>query len=99
METPPEPTPPVRKKIPLWWWIAVTWPGGLLILYLLSYGPVLRLQSRGGISRTNEFVDEFYSPWVEIYQTKSLQKPLGLYLHLWVPEWFDKNGDWKLKTK
>jgi hypothetical protein len=93
METPPEPTPPVGTKRSFFWIFFILSPGMILLLYVLSYGPVLMMVGKGRIMPNNQFVTKLYQPLIWAYDETPLHKPLGLYLHLWVPQWFDKNGN------
>jgi hypothetical protein len=65
---------------------SINW--GALILW-----PVAMMEEKGRISHSNEFMRVFYMPWTWAYNGTPLHKPLGLYLHLWLPKHFDKKGD------
>ena len=86
-------------------WYAL-WAGVVLVLYMLSVGPyyrIITLQSGKAVSpSTAHLLDAFatfYRPigWAARYM--GLRRPIGMYLRLWCPEWFDKNGDMKQPTK
>jgi hypothetical protein len=71
----------------------IVWPLLVLLLYVLSYGPIMMMYAKGHISPANQIVWKFYTPIDWAYVRTPLHKPLGMYLHLWVPEIFKKNGD------
>jgi len=83
-----------------WGWGWVWWPAVILMLYVLSTGPVLvlvhkKLIRMGG--RGERVIEVVYWPidWAD--RTRTLGKPLRLYWHLWVPEMYDSQGKMKLK--
>jgi hypothetical protein len=75
------------------WRTFILWPFVILLFYVLSAGPVCRMQKNGLISMNNNFVKRVYYPIGWAYFRTFLHKPLGLYLHLWIPMDFDKNGN------
>ena len=93
MEAPPEPTPPVGTKRSSGWWVFIVWPLVILVLYALSFGPVVMMVQKGIIRRHYQRVYVLYEPVMWAYEETPLQKPLGMYFHLWAPELFDKHGD------
>src|SRR4051812_16238514 len=70
----------------------VYWPGAILLLYVLSLGPVTKMHTQGVWKRPPAWLSTFYTPFNWAMQTP-LSKPIGMYLHLWCPAWYDKNGD------
>jgi hypothetical protein len=81
-----------------WGW--VFWPGVLLLLYVLSTGPVWVVYDKWlfrhpGSPLVWRFLGFVYLPVRWAYQVTPLHKPLGVYWHLWVPEWYDSKGDWR----
>jgi hypothetical protein len=84
---------PKDEKHSMNWGALILWPVVVLILYILSTGPVAMMEEKGRISHSNEFMRVFYMPWTWAYKGTPLHKPLGLYLHLWLPKHFDKKGD------
>ena len=87
----PETTAP-KEKHPIPWTGFIVWPFVLLLLYVLSVGPVVMMNDRGRISLNNTFVWNFYSPLDWAYEETLFHKPLGIYLHLWSKR-FEKNGE------
>ena len=75
------------------WRMIILWLFVILLLYVLSIGPVLRMVTKSKISYPSKFLIAFYMPLNWAYETKTFHKPLGTYLHLWVPERLDKNGN------
>ena len=78
-----------------WGW--VVWPAVVLVLYVLSTGPVLwmfnrKIVPRGGTVRMAQIV---YSPIEWANGAKALGKPLRMYWHFWAPEVFDSKGNVK----
>jgi hypothetical protein len=88
----PETTTPDDEKHSFNWGFIV-WPVVILFLYVLSWGPVMMMKEKGRISSSDGFVWNFYAPLAWAYFGAPLHKPLGLYLHLWVPKYFDKDGN------
>jgi hypothetical protein len=73
--------------------IYALWAGVVLVLYVLSWGPLVRWEDplvRMGLPRD---IGLLYMPWMWAYDKTPLHKPLGMYLHVWCPEEIDKNGD------
>jgi hypothetical protein len=99
MEAPPETKTPVGTKRSSGWWLLIVWPLVILLLYVLSFGPVFLLFSKGSLSPRNKFIFNLYHPLFWAHARTPLRKPLGMYLHLWVPQIFDKNGDHVDKDK
>ncbi len=76
----------------------IVWPVVILLLYVLSIGPIWMLVVKKRIPPFNEFMDTLYAPIEWAYGQAPLHKPLGMYFHLWVPTIVDKDGDesgWK----
>ena len=93
MKAQPESTPPLETKHSLNWGSVLGWAFSILLLYILSFGPVWRLANRGHLLSSQAFFGAFYKPLIWAYIQTPLQKPLGMYLHLWNPDDFDKNGE------
>jgi hypothetical protein len=93
MEAPPETKTPARTKRSFFWIYFVLTPVMVLVLYVLSAGPVFLMVHKGSISPGNGFVYGLYAPFGWVYANTPLQKPLGVYMHLWVPDWFEGNGE------
>lgn len=75
------------------------WLGMILVVYVLSAGPVVRMFDKGMIplnSKEEKFLQRFYRPLDWAYSKTPLHKPLGMYGHLWSDK-FDSNGEvsWK----
>lgn len=76
-----------------WGWI--WWPGLLLALYVLSTGPIIMMVERRTISppsATIHVVEIVYSPIDWATHLPVLQKPLGIYWHVWAPKLYDSKG-------
>ena len=69
------------------------WPLVILVLYALSFGPVVMLVQKGIIHRNYQRIYVLYEPVMWAYEETSLHKPLGMYLHVWAPKVVDKNGE------
>jgi hypothetical protein len=72
-----------RRSVGVW----VCWSLGLLLLYFLSYGPVVLYEGRHPLQGKGlqEFIHAFYQPWLWTYDHTIFHRPLQLYLHLWTP--------------
>jgi hypothetical protein len=75
-------------------WGFVVWPLVILVLYVLSFGPVIKLLGSNPLKPSvDDALKTVYYPLLLAYSQTLLHKPLGMYLHLWAPEFYDKNGD------
>jgi hypothetical protein len=74
-----------------WFWSLAMWGGGALALYFLSVGPVARLTARQLVPLSA--MNAIYAPLGWMYEKTPLHKPIGIYLHLWMPDEFDAKGD------
>ena len=81
------------EKHSIHWGALILWPVVILILYVLSVGPITMILFKRGIAPKCEFMLTIYAPLGWAYKNTSLHKPLGMYLHLWAPHYYDKNGD------
>ena len=89
-------TPPIQEKDGIGWAHFFMWPFIILLIYVLSIGPVLLLDHKGRINRAiGPALESFYAPVGYAYDETFLKKPLGLYFYLWDPEDFDANGNGK----
>ena len=74
----------------------VLWACVVLVLYVLSSGPFLRMFTNGTFKHGTvaySVTDITYLPLVYASTHISLGKPLRMYFHLWCPDRYDKNGD------
>ena len=85
---------PIEEKHSFNWRVFILWPVMILLLYVLSSGPVLLMREKGSVQANNKLVSNFYCPLDWAHDYTSLHRPLGMYFHLWVPELCDENGDW-----
>jgi hypothetical protein len=77
-------------------WTYVYWVVGILLLYVLSGGPLaMWAVSRAGKPpmKLGVVTGFFYGPLYLAYERTPFHRPLGLYFHLWAPQLFDGNGD------
>jgi hypothetical protein len=95
MDEQPEATVPAGEKHSSFLPGFIIWPFVILLLYIFSSGPVALLEDKGRVSRGNVFLRQFYAPWRWAYNDTPLRRPLGMYLHFWIPNHFDKNGNEK----
>jgi hypothetical protein len=106
MDEQPKTTTPKDEKHSINWGSIILWPVVILILYVLSFGPVMRFGSMvmvlrawnnksyiHNLAQRNGFLGKFYTPLYWAYNETPLHKPLGMYLHLWVPIAFKNNGE------
>ena len=69
----------------------VVWGFVVVMVYVLSYGPVMMLANKNIISPK---IPAIYWPLWDAYEkSPPVHRLLGMYLHLWCPDLFDKNGD------
>ena len=78
-----------------WGWVC--WLGVIPVLYLLSIGPAAMMVERRLIKNgTPGFraIQIAYAPMEWAWQRlPPVRKPLGMYLHLWVPNRWDSKGN------
>ena len=78
-------------------WIVAYWAVAillLLLLYFLSVGPAMKFCERGLVPQPPpSWLANLYYPFDWAYDKPLLHKPIGMYLHLWSPQSYDKNGD------
>ncbi len=91
MEKPAEPATSIEGKHSINWGF-ILWPLVILILYVLSFGPIMLMMDKGRISSNSKLEQKIYKPWFWAYHNTPLHKPMGMYLHLWTPHLFDKDG-------
>jgi hypothetical protein len=93
MEKPAETITPDKAKHSINWGALILWPVVILLLYVLSFGPVVRTWDNTPFDSPNPSMFKFYSPVEWTYENTPLHRPLGMYLHLWDPAMYDKNGN------
>ena len=77
-------------------WVWLCWLAGIVVLYVLSTGPVVMMEGRKFIaegSPTERGLIIFYAPVRWAQDETLLSKPLGWYWHLWAAALFDSHGD------
>ena len=97
-ETQDEPETSSRGAV----WVWLCWLGGIVDLYVLSTGPVARMAGKNPAGRSGpawSAVAVAYRPVRWAYEETLLRRPLGMYWHLWAPEWYDSTGDPRPKYK
>jgi hypothetical protein len=75
------------------WRAFVLWPFVFLMMYFLSAGPAFRIANKYPDCPGDVAMNLLYYPWFALYSETPMHKPLGLYMHLWMPEAFDKDGE------
>jgi hypothetical protein len=97
MEEPNQPTEPTAEpKRSRGLASYVVWGFGIVVLYLLSMGPVDLMGAKGMLGSTAYRILYYvYLPWEWAYLRTPLHKPLGMYMHLWTPEAYDRTGTLK----
>ena len=95
MDKPTQPTEPTAEaKRSRGFAGYVVWGFGIVVVYILSMGPAVVLaESRNHKGPICRILSITHGPLVWAYEKAPLHKPLGIYLHLWLPKRFDKNGD------
>ena len=77
-------------------WVWLCWVGAILLLYVLSTGPVVLLYDKKLIQPGSpglRAVQIVYWPLDWVCGETPLRKPLGMYWHFWAPQWFDRQGN------
>jgi hypothetical protein len=81
-------------------WVWLCWVGAILLLYVLSTGPAMRMEQKEhafmpyGSRAYRAFYTYYWGPVHWVSENTPLQKPLIMYWHLWAPDRFDnrRNG-------
>jgi hypothetical protein len=76
-----------------WGWSI--WSGVVLVVYILSTGPIIMMIDKKIIRQSNvviKVIDTIYRPIDWATETPVLAKPLIEYWHLWAPKLYDSNG-------
>src|SRR5580765_830476 len=68
----------------------VVWAFVAVMVYVLSVGPAVRYELK--TATAHPILESIYAPLGWMYKNTVLHKPLALYLHIWCPEYLDKNG-------
>jgi len=87
--------PSSRSTMDLFW-LSLCWLSLILVVYVLSIGPVLKFTTKYRSSipiPVMVSIVSFYNPIKWAYETPLLHKPLGLYYPLWVPNLIDSKGN------
>jgi hypothetical protein len=75
-------TPTEAKRLSFWSFIA--WPAIVLVVYVLSVGPLVVMDEKGLLKgKTGELLGRIYAPLMWIYEETPLHKPLKWYVNLW----------------
>jgi hypothetical protein len=94
----PETTALKETKKSFNWRGPLLWMLVIIVGYFLSAGPVLKYSFRGAeldgktVHRMRT-VNTIYRPWLWLYLRTPLHKPMGIYMHLWLPEIFNGSGE------
>ena len=91
MSAPDETTVPPDEKHSVNLGTIILFAVVILLVYVLSVGPVVMLVDKKVIAPTSK-LKMFYQPLERLYGQAPFHKPLGLYLHLWSAR-FDGKGD------
>jgi hypothetical protein len=74
----------------------ICWAAGILVLYILSTGPLVLLKDRMIIrdgSALDQVLEFVYWPVEWACDNTRLEKPLGHYWHFWAPKLYDSKGN------
>jgi hypothetical protein len=77
-------------------WVWLCWLGVIVLVYVLSIGPVMVLWDKKLIANGNsaaQVLKIVYGPVEWAYAKTLLHKPIGMYYHLWVPSVIDSQGN------
>ena len=72
------------------YWGFVLWPVAVIVLYVLSAGPVWLAINKGILPWNTHTI---YTPIWEGLGGTWLTKPFGMYIHLWAPAVYDRHGN------
>ena len=72
------------------YWGFVLWPLAVIVLYVLSAGPALFLCDKNMLNYS--FYAAVYGRLDSVVERTFLKRPFGMYLHLWSPELYRKDG-------
>jgi hypothetical protein len=77
----------------------VIWAFVVVVLYFLSTGPISLMDKYGMLSPQSwGALEMVYSPISYLFEHTPLRRPMGMYMHLWRPEIFDKWGEAVVKS-
>jgi hypothetical protein len=93
MDEQPENATSSDEKYSSSWREFIVWPVVIILLYVLSIGRLARMEYKGLIQDKGRFISKFYLPLAWAYHETFLHKPIGMYMHLWNPRYFDKDGE------
>lgn len=82
MAAPAQTITPNEEKRSINWGALIFWPFVILLLYVLSIGPVLTMSYKRG-SGADQFLGKFYAPLEWANEHTPLHKPLRMYMDLW----------------
>jgi hypothetical protein len=86
-------TTPPEERHSISWGALFLWPFVILLLYVLSVGPLVMLSDKGAISPSKySKLDKLYWPVLWLDRHTPLHKPFWMYLSLWSAR-FDENGN------
>ena len=69
------------------------WLFVIIVVYMLSFGPVVLLWEKRILSPATEgALRIIYAPWEWVLWHTPLYRPLGMYMHLWCPDTFGRDG-------
>ena len=71
------------------YWGFVLWPVAVVVLYVLSIGPLELAWQKDLIPRS---VYNIHEPLRDGISGTPLEKPVGMYMHLWCPGRYRKDG-------
>ena len=77
-------------------WLLLCWLAVMVMLYVLSLGPVMVVCAKMKISApqpAGQLLASFYKPIEWAYTKTFLHKALGVYWHFWVPSSIDSKGN------
>ena len=72
------------------YWGFVLWPVAVIVLYVLSAGPVYFAYEKCWVRVE---VLRVYNPLWAVVGKTCLMKPMRIYLHFWTPHIFDVHGE------
>jgi hypothetical protein len=96
MSEPAAPAPEIEAKPSRGLGSYVVWVFVLVMVYVLGSGPLRLLGKKGALggpySPVHNAVVFIYRPVDWAYRHTPLQRPLGMYWHLWRPDMYQRSG-------
>jgi hypothetical protein len=91
-ETPDAPQKSVLHACVIW----LSWVLAAVGFYIFSLGPISRLaysETLLATFRSDKAFDIYFAPALWAYDNTPLHRPIGMYMSLWLPGFFNSKGE------